>query len=68
VRQSREEQFQQFMQQQVSPGFVFIDLDRQWLNQNQYFTDPSHLNRYGAAAISSQLASNRQIPWPQASR
>ncbi len=65
VRQSREEQFQQFMQQQVSPGFVFIDLDRQWLNQNQYFTDPSHLNRYGAAAISSQLATNRQISWPQ---
>lgn len=65
VRQSREEQFQQFMQQQVSPGFVFIDLDKQWLNQNQYFTDPSHLNRYGAAAISRQLAANRQIPWPQ---
>jgi hypothetical protein len=65
VRLSREPQFQQWMQRQVSPGFVFIDMGRQWLNENQNFTDPSHLNRYGAAAVSSQLAANRQIPWPQ---
>lgn len=65
ARQSREEKFQQFMQQQISPGFVFIDLGRQWLTENKYFTDPSHLNRYGAAAISRQLAVNRKIPWPQ---
>jgi hypothetical protein len=64
VRLSREQQFVQFMQRQVGEGFFFIDLGRQWLNQNQYFTDPSHLNRYGAAAISNLLAANRQIPWP----
>jgi hypothetical protein len=64
TRQSREQQFQQFMQRQVGEGFVFIDLNTQGLNLNQYFTDPSHLNRYGAAAISNRLAANRQIPWP----
>lgn len=65
VRQSREQQFKQFMQRQVGDGFVFIDLLRQWPNQYQYFTDPSHLNRNGAAAVARLLAANRQIPWPQ---
>lgn len=65
VRGTREQQFQQFMQQQVTPGFVIFDLGKQWLTQNQYFTDPSHLNRYGAAAVARQLAANHQIPWPQ---
>ncbi|MBW4544495.1 MAG: hypothetical protein KME25_08635 [Symplocastrum torsivum CPER-KK1] len=65
VRRTREQQFQQMMQQQAGGGFTFIDLGKQWLTQNEYFTDPSHLNRYGAAAIASQLATNTQIPWPQ---
>jgi hypothetical protein len=65
VRQTREQQFQQWMQRQVGEGFVFIDLGRQGLTENQYFADPSHLNRYGAAAVSRQLAANSQIPWPQ---
>jgi hypothetical protein len=65
VRESREAQFQQSMQGQVSDGCVFIDLGRQWLNQYQYFADPSHLNRNGAAAVSNLLAVNRKIPWPQ---
>jgi hypothetical protein len=65
VRRTREQQFQQLMQRQVGNGFIFIDLGRQWLTQNEYFTDPSHLNRYGAAAVASQLATNTQIPWPQ---
>lgn len=68
IRRLREQQFQQMMQQQTGDGFIFIDLGRQGLNQNQYFSDPSHLNRYGAAAVSSQLATNPQIPWPQPRR
>lgn len=66
VRQSREQQFQQYMQGQVGGGFVFINLVRQWPTQYQYFTDPSHLNRNGAAAVANLLAANRQIPWTQA--
>lgn len=65
VRQSREQQFQQFMQGQVGDGFMFVNLVRQWQTQYQYFTDPSHLNRNGAAAVANSLAANRQIPWPQ---
>lgn len=65
VRQSREQQFQQFMQGQVGDGFMFINLVRQWPTQYQYFTDPSHLNRNGAAAVANLIAANRQIPWPQ---
>ena len=65
VRQSREQQFQQYMQGQVGNGFVFVNLVRQWPTQYQYFTDPSHLNRNGAAAVANLLAANRQIPWPQ---
>ncbi len=65
VRQSREQQFQQFMQGQVGDGFMFINLVQQWPTQYQYFTDPSHLNRNGAAAVANLIAANRQIPWPQ---
>jgi len=65
VRQSREQQFHQSMQGQVGDGFVFINLVRQWPTQYQYFTDPSHLNRNGAAAVAKLLAANSQIPWPQ---
>ena len=65
VRRNREQLFSQLMQRQAGVGFIFIDLGRQWLTQHQYFTDPSHLNRYGAAAVATQLATNPQIPWPQ---
>lgn len=66
LRQSREQQFQQTMQGQVGEGFVFINLVSQWPTQYQYFTDPSHLNRNGAAAVANLIAANRQISWPQA--
>ena len=65
VRRLREQQFLQMMQRQAGDGFIFIDMGRQWPKQNGYFSDPSHLNRYGAAAVANQLANNPQIPWPQ---
>lgn len=65
VRRLREQQFQQMMQKQAGDGLVFIDMGRQWPNRNEYFSDPSHLNRYGAAAVANQLANNPQITWPQ---
>lgn len=64
VRRNREQQFQQWMKQQAAEGFVFIDLAKR-PGQNENFADPSHLNRYGAAAVSSQLATSSQIPWTQ---
>ena len=62
-RLRREVQFEQLMQGQTS--LIFIDMGRLWLKQNQYFADPSHLNRYGAAAVASFLATHPNIPWPQ---
>ncbi|NEP57597.1 MAG: hypothetical protein F6K31_11320 [Symploca sp. SIO2G7] len=62
-RSRREVQFEKLMRGQA--GLTFIDMGRLWLNQNQYFADPSHLNRYGAAAVASFLASHPNIPWPQ---
>jgi hypothetical protein len=34
------------------------------VNKNDYFSDPSHLNRYGAYTVSNQLAQDPMIPWP----
>jgi hypothetical protein len=65
VRRLCEQQFQQMMQQQAGDGFIFIDMGWEWPNRNEYFSDPSHLNRYGAAAVAIQLANNPKIPWPQ---
>ena len=64
VRLRLERQFQTFLQQQSqAKGFFVIDLLQQWTEQNALYADPSHLNRTGAALISRQLATNRQIPW-----
>lgn len=66
VRLAREKQFRQLMESQSASGeFVFINLVQEWENQNQYFTDPSHLNRYGAAAVANFLATQSSIPWPR---
>ncbi len=69
VRLAREEQFRQLMERQSASGeFVFINLVEEWKNQNQYFIDPSHLNRYGAAAVANFLATKSEILWPEGSR
>lgn len=66
VRWSAESQFRDRMtylsQQQ---GFLFIDLSQRALTQYDYFVDPSHLNRYGARAVSQKLVAEPSIPWPR---
>jgi hypothetical protein len=49
-------------------GFIFRDLSSLWLSQNDYFADPSHLNRFGAEAVAKQLAQDRTLPWPTPKR
>ena len=44
-------------------SFAFRDLSEQWTTQYRYFSDPSHLNRYGAYALSLKLAQDAKIPW-----
>lgn len=58
TRTLHEERFRNRMQSAArSKRFIFADLTTHFhLNQNQYFADPSHLNRHGAAAVSLQLS------------
>jgi hypothetical protein len=66
TRLRAEQQFRPYMIRQSSAkGFIFLDLSRQWTNQNGYFADPSHLNLYGAAVIARQIAADTRIPWPR---
>lgn len=63
-RQTREQQFQQHMQELANQGgFVFRDLRQQWTTQHSYFADPSHLNQNGAQAVAEYLARDPGIPW-----
>ncbi len=66
TRRWAEQQFRQRMQQlSRQKGFAFRDLSQRWPNRNDYFLDPSHLNRFGAIAVSRILASDTSIIWPQ---
>jgi hypothetical protein len=66
-RKQAEAQFQQTLVQ-VAPqaGLVYRDLSNALLTQPHYFSDPSHLNRYGAYEVSRRLAQDAMIPWPVA--
>ncbi len=67
VRWSADKQFAWWMQGFANRyGFNFINLNLSTqLARNDYFVDPSHLNRYGARAVARTLASDRSIPWPR---
>ncbi|MEB3826205.1 hypothetical protein [Phormidium sp. CCY1219] len=64
VRMASERQLRQRLQSMASrEGFLFRDLGMLWPDRNDYFADPSHLNRYGAFAVSLHLAQDSSIPW-----
>ncbi len=66
TRRSAQQQFRQRMQQlSRQKGFAFRDLSQQWPSRNDYFFDPSHLNQFGAIAISRLLAADTSITWPR---
>ncbi|MBE9184974.1 hypothetical protein IQ270_09675 [Microcoleus sp. LEGE 07076] len=66
TRRWAEQQFGQRMQQlSQQKGFAFRDLSQRWPGRNDYFLDPSHLNRFGAIAVSRLLASDTSIIWPR---
>ncbi|MEH2002743.1 MAG: DUF1574 domain-containing protein [Nostoc sp.] len=65
VRKQYEQQFQQYMLRlATNPKFIYRDLSQQWIKTNDYFSDPSHLNRFGAYEVSKKLANDPMIPWP----
>ena len=68
VRWSAEEEFHVWMQRQAQQnGFKFLNFNlyQPQLAKNQYFFDPSHLNRYGASAVARYIAASNSIPWPR---
>lgn len=66
-RQRHEDEFQRHMLQ-LAPqlGLIYRDLSQGLGNRSDYFSDPSHLNRYGGYEVSRRLAQDVMIPWSQA--
>ncbi|NEQ44480.1 MAG: DUF1574 domain-containing protein [Leptolyngbya sp. SIOISBB] len=67
-RSDAEEEFQRLMLRYsaTEADFIFRDLGQVWTSRYDYFSDPSHLNRYGAYQVSLRLAQDPMIPWPRA--
>ncbi|OAB63519.1 hypothetical protein AY599_04485 [Leptolyngbya valderiana BDU 20041] len=64
VRSQYEREFAQTMLELSQQyGFVFRNFSGLWPQKNEYFSDPSHLNRFGAAAVSHRLAQSPMVPW-----
>lgn len=67
-RSEAEQEFQQYMTAvaALDPEFTFRDLGQLWPQRYDYFSDPSHLNRYGAYQVAQRLAQDPLIEWPEA--
>ena len=66
-RTEAEQEFQQYLTEvdALNPEFTFRDLGSLWPQRYDYFSDPSHLNRYGAYQVSRRLAQDPLIAWPE---
>ncbi len=65
TRTAYEEKFQQYMRSAaMNKGLIFRDLSQLLLTKPDFFSDPSHLNRYGAYKVSNHLARDPMISWP----
>ncbi|MBW4581139.1 MAG: hypothetical protein KME42_16350 [Tildeniella nuda ZEHNDER 1965/U140] len=63
TRTVNETQFRVYLQRFARSHALSVhDLSQRWLNQNDYFTDPSHLNRFGAAAVATELGKALVLP------
>ncbi|NEQ55789.1 MAG: DUF1574 domain-containing protein, partial [Leptolyngbya sp. SIO3F4] len=65
ARMEVESDFQRYMLQLAAqePGLLYRDLGQLWPKRYDYFSDPSHLNRFGAYQLSHRLAQDPMIPW-----
>lgn len=67
VREDYEAKFRNYMAQiSTEKRLVFRDFVSQenWQQGYKYFSDPSHLNRFGASQIARQLARDPLLQWP----
>ncbi len=63
-RRDREILFKQYMQQFMTlHQLAFVDLDGFLNTQYDLFSDPSHLNQFGASEVSRYLSQITLIPW-----
>lgn len=63
-RQTHETAFKQYMQELANlKRLTFVDLDGSFNTRHELFSDPSHLNQFGANEVSIQLAKTSSIPW-----
>jgi hypothetical protein len=63
-RSQHEASFKQYMQQLMdSDRLRFIDLDGVLNTRHELFSDPSHLNRFGAQEVSKYLAKTARVKW-----
>ncbi|MDB9459476.1 DUF1574 family protein [Dolichospermum circinale CS-545/17] len=64
VRTKYEQQFHKHLLKFTSdPHFIYRDLSQLWPTASNYFSDPSHINRYGAYEVSKKLALDPIISW-----
>ena len=64
VRSKYEQEFQQYMTRQVAnSSLIYRDLTKLFPQTSKNFSDPSHLNRFGAYEVSKKLANDPMIPW-----
>ncbi|RAM48909.1 MAG: DUF1574 domain-containing protein [Hapalosiphonaceae cyanobacterium JJU2] len=65
VRKNYEQEFQEYMLDLTeNSNLIYRDLSLIWPEANENFSDPSHLNVYGAEKVSRKLAIDPMIPWP----
>ncbi len=63
-RQNHETNFKEYMQVSANLNrLTFVDLDGSFNTRYDLFSDPSHLNQFGASEVSRQLANTSSIPW-----
>ncbi|MBV5261542.1 hypothetical protein FLX56_24315 [Synechococcus moorigangaii CMS01] len=68
VRSEYERQFRGYFRQLATQEHLdFVDFVHQkpWQSRYEWFSDPSHLNQFGAAQVAQELATISTIPWPQ---
>ncbi len=64
IRTKYEQEFQEYMlRQAANSNFIYRDLSLLFPQASDNFSDPSHLNRFGAYEVSKKLANDLMIPW-----
>ena len=68
-RSEHENEFARSMTESATElKFTYRDLSRVLDQQNALFSDPSHLNRYGAYVVAQRLARDGLMPWRRSDR